>query len=875
MQRPDAADSHRLKLGELYRRLGCGPTGLSEGEAGNRLARLGPNRLPERPPRPAWAVFFDQFRNLLTLMLIAAGLLAGLVGDLTDMAVVLAVTLFNACLGFIQERRAGKLLDALRGMLAQKARVRRAEGEAVIAAERLVPGDLVILKAGDRVPADGRIAVAGDLEADEAALTGESLPVEKDSAALDRDDVPLAERSCMLFMNSVITRGRAEMVVTATGPATEMGKVALLLQSAEEEPTPLQRRLDQLGRRLALIAGLVVALVLAQGLLAGLPWAHMLLTAVALAVAAIPEGLPAVVTVTMALGMARMAAKGAVVRRMAAVETLGSTAVICSDKTGTLTEGRMSVVALWALDRRHDVEPDDRPEGLEAVLRPAALCTEARLDAEGRVVGDPTESALLSLALRAGVTAGGRRRRTELPFSSERKWMAVLDQGEDGAAALWVKGAPDRVLDLCSAVLGADGPRPLDDGERRVLAAALDEMADHGLRVVALAGRPADPDEELNETLGGLMLTGLAGLADPPRAGAARSIAECRAAGIAVKMITGDHRRTAAAIARSLGLEGGTVDGVELDAMDDAELARRVEGIAVFARVTPEHKVRIVRALKSRGLVTAMTGDGVNDAAALRNADIGVAMGRTGSDVTREAAAMVLTGDDFTTIVRAVREGRVIADNIVKFVRFQLATNIGALLTVMAAPLLGLPLPFTPVQILWVNIIMDGPPAMALAFDPPRRGLMSRPPISRDASILPLRRLGRLLGMGGLMAAATLAAPFLAGGDWHSPWAGSLAFTTFVLFQVFNVFNARVGGESILKGGMEPNPKLFAALAGIVALQAAAIHWPPLQTLFGTVDLSAQQWAIAVGLGVSVLLLEEGRKLAKRAVQPSERDRMS
>lgn len=882
MPLPDPASGwHLLGPAEVRAQLGCGPAGLSEGEAAVRLGRHGPNRLPEKPPRPAWAVFLDQFRNLLTMMLLAAGVVAGLVGDTSDMVVVLAVTLFNACLGYVQERRAGRLLGALKAMLAQKARVRRGGGEAVIAAEGLVPGDLVLLKAGDRVPADGRLVDGQDVEADEAALTGESEPVAKSPEAL-AGEVPLAERVNMLFMNSVVTRGRAEMVVTATGPASEMGKVAALLDEAGESLTPLQRRLDQLGRRLAAVAAVVVAFVLARGLLAGEPVGQLLLTAVALAVAAIPEGLPAVVTVTLALGMARMAAKGAVVRRLAAVETLGSTSVICSDKTGTLTQGRMTALAVWTPGGRLDVAGEGELAGLADALAPAALCTEARLHPEtGLPVGDPTEVALLLLAARAGAAAeaGRWRRLAELPFSSARKLMATLD-GDGVECRLSVKGAPDRVLEHCVAVRTGDGPRPLDDSMRAAIAAEMDAMAGRALRVIALASRPARDDEDRAAAPGGLDLRGLelhalVGLADPPRPGAAEAVATCRAAGIAVKMITGDHKATAAAVARSLGLDGEVVEGRELDALSDAELAERVEAIAVFARVTPEHKVRIVRALQARGRVTAMTGDGVNDAAALKTADIGVAMGRTGSDVTREAAAMVLTGDDFSTVVAAVREGRVITDNIVKFVRFQLSTNIGALLAVLLAPFCGLPVPFSPIQILWVNIIMDGPPAMALAFDPARRGLMERPPAPRDSAILPLSRLVRLSAFGLLMALGTLGVLWWegagAGGDMVR--ARTMAFTTFVMFQVFNVFNARVGGESALGRTALANGKLWAALAGVLALQAVAVHWAPAQALFHTTDLSAREWAIAAALGASILVLEELRKLVRRprAAQSSSR----
>lgn len=839
--------------------LGSAPEGLSEAEASLRLARVGRNALPETPPRPAWAVFLDQFRNLLIVMLLAAGLLAGMIGDIVDMLAVLAVTLFNAVLGFAQERRAGRILEALKAMLAQQARVRRQGEVREIAADRLAPGDVVLLEPGDRVPADGRLTLTRAVEIDESTLTGESVPVAKQADGWCPADTPLADRAGMAFMNTVVTRGRAEMVVTATGAATELGRIATLLETTESPPTPLQLRLDQLGRRLALVATGVVTLVAVQGLLRGEPLAEVILTAVALAVAAIPEGLPAVVTVTLAIGMYRMARCGAVVRRLAAVETLGSTTVICSDKTGTLTLNRMTALCGWAMGRRFDAEA---LTGIGPALLPGVLCNDARLMPGADPAGDPTEAALLGLAARVGAipAAGEWRRRAELPFDSIRKLMATLDDGATGTV-LSVKGAPDVVLGLCDRIWGDGGERALDPAGRRELEIEIERMGALALRVIALAAKPAAKESDPAAELHGLCLHALIGLADPPRPGVRDSVASCRAAGIAVKMITGDHAATAAAIAAELGLDGAVMTGAGLDRLDDAALAGQIDAIAVFARVAPEHKVRIVTALRAKGHVVAMTGDGVNDAAALRAAHMGIAMGRAGSDVTREAAAMVLTDDDFSTVVRAVREGRTIADNIVKFVRFQLSTNMGALLAVLAAPLLGLPLPFGAIQILWVNIIMDGPPAMALAFDPARVTAMREPPRGQDQSILPPARLARLVWFGGVMAAGTLAAlqiALAAGAGLDE--ARTLAFTTFVLFQVANVFNARVGAETAFGRLALSNRKLWLALGAIVILQAVAVHWEPAQTVFHTVALAPAQWLLAVGLASLVLVLEEARK---------------
>jgi Ca2+-transporting ATPase len=801
------------------------------------------------------------------------------------MVVILCVVVFNAGLGFWQEHRAGKILDALKRMLAQQARVRR-QGRAVqVGAEEVVPGDVVLLEAGDRVPADGILIAAHGVEIDESTLTGESVAVSKSCGALPAE-TPLAERANSAYMNTTVTRGRAELLVTGTGMATEMGRLVHLLQSAPDEATPLQARLDQLGKRLASLAGIIVLIILAMGLLRGEPLAQIILTSIALAVAAIPEGLPAVVTVTLAIGMYQMTRKGAIVKRLAAVETLGCTTVICSDKTGTLTLNQMTARAFHLYGRTFEVSGEGyAPEGgvaaedggpvppLDRLLIPAALCNDARLarDEGGwRIVGDPTEGALLVLARKAGLDLDGleRDRAAEIPFDAERKTMATF-HGSGEVVEMFVKGAPDVLLGLCSAIATEDGEKPLDEAETARLHERIAALGGRALRVLAVARRAVRAAEMDRDDLlrhhADLTFVGLIGLMDPPRPEAKAAVEHCRRAGIAVKMITGDHRVTAAAIARELGLDGEVVTGAEVGAMSDAELARRIDGIVVFARTAPEHKVRIVSALKRHGHVVAMTGDGVNDAAALRAADIGVAMGITGTDVTREAAAMVLTDDNFATIVGAVREGRTIYDNILKFVRFQLSTNVGALLTVFTAPLIGLPVPFHPIQILWVNIIMDGPPAMALAFDPPRPGLMSDKPRPPDEAILTLRRLWRLLAYGGTMMVGTLAVFAYALPERGAQHAGTLAFTTFVLFQFFNVFNARVGTlDTAFNASFFRNWKLWAAIGGVVGLQIVAVHWPPAQLLFHTVALSPADWALAAAVASSVLILDESRKLLQR-----------
>ncbi|MBT9567163.1 MAG: cation-translocating P-type ATPase [Thiobacillus sp.] len=856
--------------------------GLSAAEVAERLARVGENRLHEAAPRPLWLKFVDQFKNFLVIVLLFAAALAWAIGDLKDAVVILIVVVFNAGLGFYQEHRAEQTLAALKGMLAAHARVRR-DGQVVdLDAALLVPGDIVLLEAGDRVPADGRLLAAHALEVDEAALTGESHAVGKSTTVLEAADLPLGDRVNLLYMNTVVTRGRAELLVTATGMATEMGKLADMIAAAPDAGTPLQKQLDTLGKKLAVFAGVVVVLIFGLDLARGLLWTDAALTAVALAVAAIPEGLPAVVTVTLAIGMWRMAKNQAIVKKLSAVETLGSTTVICSDKTGTLTLNQMTARAGWCAGSRFTVSGEgyapqgeirfaQPPNDPRACFLPMALCADSRVN-DGQLVGDPTEGALWVLAQKNGLDPQHEQdkqpRIAEIPFDSAHKFMATFHHAGD-TVEMFVKGAPDVLLARANRWLGETGEAPLDDTTRDAIEAENAHLANQALRVLAVARRiiPAhdfDPAGDLMTWATDWTLLGLAGLMDPPRAEAKQAIAHCKHAGIQVKMITGDHKLTAAAIGHELGLKGEVVDGAELDAMDDAELARQINRISVFARVSPAHKVRIVKALRADGHVAAMTGDGVNDAPALKAADIGVAMGITGTAVTREAATMVLTDDNFATIVRAVEEGRVVYDNIVKFVRFQLSTNIGAIMTVLAATLLGMPAPFTAIQLLWINIIMDGPPAMTLGIEPARPGIMHDKPRRQSAQILTVNRLGRLILYGATMMVGTLLL-FRYGLAAHSPaYALTLAFTTFVLFQFFNVFNARVEFGSAFNVNFLRNGKLWLALAGVLGLQVVAVHWPPAQTLFGTTGLQIRDWLLAALVASSVLFLDEARKLLLR-----------
>ncbi|MGY6022690.1 cation-translocating P-type ATPase [Streptomyces spinosirectus] len=848
-------------------------TGLEARQVAERAAVHGPNRLAEPARRPEWLKFLDQFRNWLIGILLIAAVVAAVIGDLRDAVVITVVLQINAVLGYLQERRAERSLEALRRMLVPTARVRRAGTEQVVEADGLVPGDVVLLEAGDRVPADGRLLVARSVEVAEAALTGESQPVAKSAAPLapvDGAPVPLAERTGMLFMNTALTRGRAEMVVTATGMRTELGAIAEALRADAEPPSPLQIQLDSLGRRLALLSGVAVLVYAVAALAHGESLSGLGLRAVALAVAAIPEGLPAVMALTLALGVYRMARSGAIVKRLASVESLGAATVVCSDKTGTLTLNEMTVRSLWTAGRLHDVTGEGylthgrigdgtaRSGELRQAVTPFALCNDAHVTDDG-FVGDPTEAALVVLAAKAGVDAdrlrAERPRHGELPFDAATKYMATFHAEPGGRTRVHVKGAVDVLLDRCADVLTGEGVRPLDDRCRNEVLSVTAKLGASGLRVLGAATAVTDGRVD-DSGLTGLTLVSIAGIADPPRPQAREAMAVCRTAGVAVKMITGDHADTAAAVAREVGIGGEVVTGTELDRMPEDELAARIDDIGVLARVAPEHKVAVVRALSSRGHVVAMTGDGVNDAAALRAAHIGVAMGRTGTDVAKEAADMVLTDDDFSTIVRAVREGRAIYANIVKFVRFQLATNIGAILTLLGASLAGLPAPLTAAQLLWINIIMDGPPAMALAVDPARDDVMRHPPRDPDERILDARRLSAIGRAGAVMAAGTVAVLALARPRVGTDTALTMAFTTFVLYQLFNSLVARADDGPLLGRHQLRNRTLWLCLAGVLAVQIAAVHLPWARSVFGTVPLDLAEWLVCLGTAATVLLAE-------------------
>lgn len=892
--------------------------GLTEAEVARRLDEHGPNALDEEPATPVWRRVLALVTEPMTVVLIiAAGISAVVSRELETPVVILLVVVFNAVVNLVQERRAESSLQALASMTVTSADVRRGGRVVPVDAQGLVPGDVVLLEAGDVVPADGRLLEAAGLEVQEAALTGESAPVGKSTGTVTDPDAPVGDRSGMAFMTTEVTRGRGVLVVTATGMRTEIGRVAGLLGAAGRETTPLQAKIAQLATMLSVVAGVVVAIVFVLGLLRGVDPSDLLLTAVSLAVATIPEGLTAVVAFTLAMGASRLARHGAILKRLSSVETLGSTAHIATDKTGTLTLNQMTARELFAEQRLFRVSGEGYAtdgelivtgEGPAPDVRSAllgmALASEAVVRA-GELVGDPTEGALVVLAAKAGLDPDAARRTwpraAEIPFDSERKYMATFHpwagagtgpEADDGVRSwasglapadrsgtrLYVKGAPDVVLDRATWLDTPHGSVPLDGEQRARLDRLNAEIGSRGLRVMAVAQRdlPAGtdldaPPEALADQVAELTLLALVGIVDPPRPEARDAIAVARRAGIAVHLITGDHIGTATAIAHDLGLDGEAVSGAGLDRMDDDELAARAADLVVLARVSPEHKIRMVDALRRDGSVVAMTGDGVNDAPALKQADIGIAMGITGTDVSKSAATMILTDDNFATIVTAVREGRGIYDDVVKFVRFQIATSWGFVLIFLTAGVLGIAAgaPFTALQVLWVNIIMDGPPAMALGLDRPDTDVMERPPRPVGERILTPARLVRIVLAATVMAVGTLAVLVLTPGDAPAAGtatvAGTLAFTTFVLFQVLNLLNVRSVDASVFSRATLTNGALWAALGAILVLQVAVVHVPALQGFFGTTALTAGQWATAAAVASSVLWVEEGRKAWHRA----------
>jgi Ca2+-transporting ATPase len=876
---------HALDAAEVAARLGSDlSAGLAEAEAAARLARHGPNALPVAAPVRWPRVLGRQLASPLVAILAAAAVLSAAAGAATDAGVIVAILVLNALLGFAQEWRAERALAALRQMLAHTTTVVRAGAPRRIDARELVPGDRVRLAAGDRVPADLRLLEARELRADESALTGESSPVSKRLDAVAAD-APLAERRACVFAGTAITSGGGSGIAVATGIDTELGRIARLARAVGDERTPLQRRLASLGAQLGILAVAVAALTALAGWLLGRAPLEMLLTGVALAVAVVPEGLPAVVTISLALGARAMARRRALVRRLQAAETLGSASVICTDKTGTLTQNAMTMRAVWLAAGELEVEgagyapeggfraggvrvaPESRAD-LLALLQTGVACSHAalRLDDTGewRAVGDPTEAALLVAARKAGLKERTGDALHELPFDSARKRMTRVI-ADAGARVAHVKGAPELLLPRCAAIRDADAERPLTERDREAALRAWQRFAAAGLRTLALARRVLPPDLEPGpETLEReLVLLGVVGILDPPRPEVPEAVAEARAAGIRVVMLTGDAAPTALSIAAQIGLPAErAVTGGELDALSDAGLAQAVAEGAVFARTTPEQKLRLVDVLRARGEVVAMTGDGVNDAPALERADIGVAMGIRGTDVARGAADMVLTDDNFASIVHAVEAGRRQVDNLRKFVRYLLSANLGEATAIIANVLLGGPLILLPVQILWINLVTDGVTAVALALEPLEAGAMRRPPRPVREPLLDRRGWLAVLGIGGWIGLAVLVLfqQALDGGD--EARARTLAFTGLVVLEKAAVLGFRSLHAPLSVVGWGSNPWLLAAIASMLALQAAAVHVPWLGALLHTTPLSPRDWLLLVALALPAPILGEAWKRA-------------
>jgi magnesium-transporting ATPase (P-type) len=889
---------HALSIDEVLTELQTTRTGLSEEEARRRFEEYGPNLLLQEKKESSLARFLRQFKSILIYILLAAALIAALLGELIDMGVILAVVLIIAVIGYIQEGRAERALEAIRRMLSLDARVRRAGSTRTIPAAELVPGDLVLLKSGDKVPADLRLTAAKEVQVEEAVLTGESEPVSKSTEPVT-PKAPVGDRLCLVFSSTLVTSGNLEGVVVGTGQQTEIGRIGQLVSEVEERTTPLLRKIDAFGRWLAAAILVLGVGVFAFGLLVrDYRVGEMLMMVVSLAVAAIPEGLPAVMTITLALGVQTMARRHAIIRRLPAVETLGSVTVICSDKTGTLTRNEMMVQAVVTVEHRYEIsgtgyDPhgtvsvegseitrevifEKRPE-LQELARAAILCNDSALElheGQWRVQGDPTEGALLALGGRVGLDRAFEEKeqpRTDvIPFESEHRFMATLHHDHEGHGFIYVKGAPERLLEMCSSQRRHGRDEPLAPVFWQQAAAAL---AGRGQRVLATAGKPiAQGHRELNfAEVEGLTLLGLFGIADPPRPEAIEAVQACTAAGIRVKMITGDHARTAEAIARQMGICttecGGTLSGAELEAMADDELRRQVAKVAVFARSSPEHKQRLVKALQAGGEIVAMTGDGVNDAPALKRADIGIAMGIKGSEAAKDAADMVLADDNFATIGRAVAEGRTVYDNLKKTILFVLPANGAESLAVISAVLFAFAvMPITPLQILWVNMVVSVTLGMSLAFEPAETDVMQRPPRRQDEPILSSHLLWRIIFVSVLIGSLVLWLFFrqLEAGV-PTERARTLAVNTLVAGELFYLFNSRfLGRSSFTLKGLFGNRHALVAAFVLILLQLIFTYASPFQLWFETAGLSWREWLLAAGAGLMVFILVELEKAIVR-----------
>jgi Ca2+-transporting ATPase len=876
---------HTLSIERVLERLSVASSGLSTEEARLRLIEHGPNELVSADGVTPWAVLGNQFKNVLIIILLIATVISAFLGHAIESIAIAVIVLFAIVLGFIQEYRAERAIEALKKMAAPFATVLRDGEEIRLPSRDLVPGDIVILRVGDKVPADARIREVMNLQVDESSLTGESVSVEKQSIPLTEETLTIGDRHNMVYSGTVVTYGRGNAVVVATGMLTEFGKITGMLKRVQKLKTPLQESLDRVGKTLAIAAGVVVLLIVFFGFLRGEPLLEIFLFGIALAVAVVPEALPAVVTISLAIGVQRMAKRNALMRHLPTVETLGSTSVICSDKTGTLTRDEMTVRKIWIGGRRIDVTGTGyEPKGtfsagqeqneifhpLTEFLRGATLASDARLvqvDGEWGIKGDPTEGALVVASAKVGLSKDTLEREwpriDEIPFTSERKRMTTLHQGPDGMM-VFSKGAPEIILASCSRQNVGQGQSPLDEEAARIILDAAKEMTTEALRVLAVAYKPtASLDGAEKE----MIFLGLAGMIDPPRPEAAEAIETCSTAGIRPVMITGDHPGTGEAVARELGLlkTGHVVTGAELEAMSDIEFEQKVETIEVYARVSPEHKLRVVTALQKKSHVVAMTGDGVNDAPALKKADVGIAMGITGTDVTREAADMILTDDNFASIVGAVEEGRGIFGNVKKFLMYLLSANIGEIALIAGAVLTGLPLPLTAVQILYVNLATDGLPALALSVDPPEPDLMKSPPRDSRKGFF-TRPVIFLMLVGGIWSSLVNLGLFTWAlkSDHSSEQAMALTFLCLIFVELLKAFNFRSDHYSVFRKPFA-NKWLNLAVVWELILLSLIVYIPVLHLPFGTYSLGVGDWALVIGLALTIIpILESAKWMVRR-----------